>query len=155
MGSALSGIATIAMGQMNASAKGQAAQEDYNDAIKALDYNAARTSQKGTLEAGNIRMAGSRLIAKQKVAYANSGVESTTGTAAAVQADTRGQVELDAQTEANNAAAEVFGFKMQKEYAKKNLQRSLDSANREAIGSALSGAGQIIGSGGMGGFGGG
>jgi hypothetical protein len=153
MGSALSGIATIATGQAKASADAQAATQDQQDEERVLRYNALQAGEKGRFEAGKLRMSGAMLAAKQKVAYAASGVDSTVGTAASVQANTAALTELDAMTAENNAAREVWGYKLQVQQSKKNLQRKYEQYNREAIGSALSGAGQIIG--GAGGVGGG
>lgn len=155
MGSALSGIATIAMGQMNASAKAQAATEDAQEEQRMLAYNAQRAGERGRAEAGRIRSSGAQLVEQQKVAYAASGVALDTGTPASVMASSAGLSEKDALTAENDAAAEVWGYRMQSAQSKKNLQRAYDAANREVIGSALSGSGQIIGSGGMGGGGGG
>lgn len=155
MGSALSGIATIAMGQLKATADARAANEDFDEEQKVLAFNALSARDKGRVDAGKVRMAGTQLAARQKVAYAASGVETTSGTAAAVQADTVGLAEVDAETVENNAAREVFGFQLQSEQSKRNRIRKLQAAERDAIGSALSGAGQIVGSGGIGGGGGG
>jgi hypothetical protein len=145
MGSILSGAGTIATGQMAATAKAWNAAQDSQDEQKALSYSALSAQDKGRLDAGKIRMAGSQLVAKQKVAYANSGVAIDSGTPAAVMESTQGLSELDAQTAENNAAREVWGYRMQQEQSKKNMQRKIDEANREAIGSALTGAGQIVG----------
>jgi hypothetical protein len=152
MGSALSGLATIGMGQWEASAKGQAAAQDAAQEQRILSYNAQVAQEQGTREAGKVRSAGSQLIARQRVAYANSGVDTSSGTPLSVMADTRMLSELDAQTAANNAAREVWGYKMQVEQSKKNLQRTYEGLNRGVVGSILSGTGQIL-SGGM--FGGG
>lgn len=154
MGSALSGIATIAMGQVNATAKARAAAEDAEDEQRALAFNAITAGDKGRLEAGKVRMAGSQLIGRQKTGYATSGVALDVGTPASVMESTAGLAELDAQTAENNAAREVWGYRLQREQSKKNLQRKYDEANREVIGSALSGSGQIMGGGGLGGGGG-
>lgn len=155
MGSALSGIATIAMGQVNASAKAQAAAQDAEDEQRVLSYNALTAGDKGRLDASKTRMGGTQLIAQQKVGYANSGVAIDSGTPASVMADQAAVNELDAKTVENNAAREVWGYRLQREQSKKNLQRKYDEYNREAIGSVLSGSGQMMGSGGMGGGGGG
>lgn len=153
MGSALSGFAQIGMGQMSATAKARGASDDSADEQRVLTYNAIQAGDAGRIEEGKIRMAGSQLIARQKVAYAASGVALDTGTPASVMASQAGLTELDAQTAANNAARRVWGYKMQREQSEKNKDRKIDEAGRETIGSALGGAGQVIG--GAGGIGGG
>lgn len=66
---------------------------------------------RGNTEAGRVRMQGTQLARKQFVAYANSGVDPTQGTAARTQEQTAALSELDAQTVQNNAAREAWGFK--------------------------------------------
>jgi hypothetical protein len=160
MGSALSGFAQIGMGQLEAGSKAQAASDDAADEQRVLTYNAIQAGEKGRLEEGKLRMAGTQLLAAQKVGYANSGVAVDSGTPLAVMESQAALNELDATTAQNNAARAVWGYKMQREQSKKNKDRKVDASGRDAIGSALSGSGQIIGSsfgggGGMGGFGGG
>lgn len=154
MGSALSGFATIGMGQAKAGAEGRAAYEDAQDEQRVLSYNLLAAGDAGRLAVQKIRMSGSQLIAQQKVGYAASGVAIDTGTPAAVMASQRALVELDALTAENNAARQAWGYKLQREQSKRNLQRTLEGKNREVIGSALSGAGQVFESTGSG-YGGG
>lgn len=152
MGSALSGLATIGMSQLEASADAQAATEDHQDEQRVLAFNAQRADQRGRFEGQKIRQQTSQVIGKQKVAYANSGVATDTGTPLSVMADTRLTGEVDAEQAENNAALEAWGYRLERKQSDKNLQRKYDAANRKAIGGALSGSGQIIG--GAGGFGG-
>lgn len=77
----------------------------------ALDA-AADSLQRGYADAGQARRAGAMVAAKQKVAYANSGVSADVGTAANVQASTEALAELDAMTLENNAAREAFGYRV-------------------------------------------
>jgi hypothetical protein len=66
---------------------------------------------RGKLAAGRLRQRGQQLAGKQRLAYAASGIEMTSGTAVDVQAGTQAMVELDAMMLENNAAAEAWGHK--------------------------------------------
>ncbi len=84
-------------------------QADRNTAL--ANAAAQDALARGAQEAGAARMAGSEAAARQRVAYANSGVAADVGTAANVQASTKARAELDAQVLENNAAREAWGYK--------------------------------------------
>lgn len=118
-------------------------------AKRQADRNTARANEaaldalsKGALEAGGARMAGSQTVAKQNVAYSASGVESSTGTAANVQAGTKAQAELEAQVIENDAAREAWGYR--KHGMDYQTQAGLDASkrNREAFGTLLTAGGK-------------
>lgn len=67
--------------------------------------------RRGSIAAGFQRMQGSALVAKQRVAYSNSGVDATVGTPADVAAGSLAFNEFDALTLENNAAREALGHK--------------------------------------------
>ncbi len=73
------------------------------------DALAVDALRRGSFLGGLKRMEGTRLIAKQQVAYEASGVDSTVGTPAQMAGSTRLISELDAQTLQNNAAREALG----------------------------------------------
>jgi hypothetical protein len=73
--------------------------------------DAADALSRGGIAEGQRRMQGSQLLAKQRVAYANSGIEATVGTPADVAASTSLFNEFDAMTIQNNAAREALGHK--------------------------------------------
>ena len=75
------------------------------------DANAVDSLARGAIAAGQARMRGTLLGAKQRVAYAASGVDASTGTAAGVVASTGIYSELDARTLSNNALRESLGHK--------------------------------------------
>lgn len=85
----------------------------------ALDYlnmtgaevGAQDALQRGSMAAAQLRMRGNQLAGQQKAAYAASGVDSSSGSAADTLASTRAMAELDAQTAKNNAAREALGYK--------------------------------------------
>lgn len=71
--------------------------------------NAVLTMQAGGIQAGKLRMEGSKVVAAQRVAFGASGVDGTTGTAADLATGSRLMSELDAQTAINNAARAALG----------------------------------------------
>lgn len=73
------------------------------------DALAVDALRRGSFLGGLKRMEGSRTIAQQQVAYANSGVDSTVGTPAQMAGSTRLISEFDAQVAQNNAAREALG----------------------------------------------
>lgn len=123
--------------------------EGKNDAKQAqankemADMAAADALQRGAAEAGQMRQAGAQLAARQAVAYANSGVDASVGTAANVQAGTAAQAELEALTLENNSMREAFGYK--KHGIDFQTQAGLNAArrNREVAGTILGTAGTI------------
>lgn len=141
IGAILGGVGMI--NDIDANAKeAQAKQKEIAD-NKLLAYSAATDAEvRGGKEAGQTRSAASQLIAQQKVAYANSGIDPTVGTAADVMADTRAMSELDAQTLKNNAAREAWGFR--RHGLKYGQQAGLEAArasNKQA-GTVLGGLGR-------------
>lgn len=103
-------------------------EEGYADAA------AADSLHRGGTAAGLARMDASKLSAEQNVAYANSGVDASTGTAADVQASTNALGEYNAQVIANNAAREAWGHKAtaQSVTLKRQLAKSQEGARQSA-----------------------
>jgi hypothetical protein len=75
------------------------------------DANAVDALQQGAQRAGLARMAGTALAAKQRMAYAASGVDATVGTPAQVQASTALLSEYNAQLAKNDAVRAAFRFR--------------------------------------------
>lgn len=73
---------------------------------------AADAEKRGMDDASRLRGQGDALISAQRVRYAASGVDVTTGTAAEVMAQTRELVTMDEQVLINNAAREAFGLRV-------------------------------------------
>jgi hypothetical protein len=147
VGGALGGLVQIGMTQWAASEKAQAATADQAEEEAGLNFDAAQAQRQGSLEAARMRALGTQMIARQKTAYAASGVDTTSGTPLAVMADTRLMSDLDAARAENDAAVEAWGYRLQKEKSRRNLQRTYDSLNREVIGGILSGTASLISSG--------
>lgn len=119
---------------------------------KVANDAAADAIARGEVESGKARREGTQLIAKQRVAYATSGIDGTSGTAAQVAAESRAMSELDAQTLRNNAMREAWGFKQKAKQIRR--QESFDKAGdtARAVGTVLTGAGKVAGAaGGLGG----
>lgn len=111
---------------------------------KRLAYSAAADAEaRGGVEAGRSRTQGTKLMAAQNTAYANSGVDPTTGTPAAVMAETQAVANLEAQTHLNNAAREAWGFR--RHGLKYGQQADLDAAKASAQNTAtvLGGVGRF------------
>jgi hypothetical protein len=159
MGGMIQGIGTAALGSEQAADEMRSAirQGEYDSA--AADYNSRQALIKGARGAAKARMEGSALIARQRTAYATSGVETTSGTPMAVMASTAGLSELEAQTIQNDAAREAWGYQVSRNASQDNTQAKLRGAQRGQYGSILAGVGQFgqgaIGAGNMFGGGGG
>lgn len=100
----------------------QAKGWETNDAVDAL--------RRGALAAGLQRMKGSQVVARQRVGYAASGVDSTVGTPADVASGTEAFNEFDALTIENNAAREALGHKrtvQQLDQKQKQFNRDADA----------------------------
>ncbi len=157
MGGIIEGVGQAGIGIWKANDDAASANKEWADTDRKLQYDMRVAQQKGSIDSGKTRMLGSQLIAKQKLAYSNSGVDASTGTPASVMADTRLMSELDAETQKNDTAREVWGLRLERTRAKENLKTKLSNIDREATGAVLSGASKAIGGagGGMGGMGGG
>lgn len=115
---AAAGAIDMAFAALQGGMEQQAAFEEFGAETKKNAYNKSLTQlaerdalAKGNYEAGMQRIAGAQLAAKQKVAYANSGVDTTVGTPAEVIASTEQFSEMDAQQIQNNAAREAWGYR--------------------------------------------
>lgn len=83
--------------------------ERLRKAALAESANAVLTMQAGDLQAGKLRMEGSKVVAAQRVAFGASGVDATKGTPADLATSSQLMSELDAQTAINNAARGALG----------------------------------------------
>lgn len=117
---------------------------DTAENVKLAHAAAADAIARGNADAARARMQATQMIARQKVAFASSGVDASVGTAAEAGASTRMFSELDAQTLKNNAAREAWGFKKQAAA----MERQQDLRNRggmvSAGGTALGGIGSFL-----------
>ncbi len=84
---------------------------ELNFASQRSRADASDALSRGGIAAGQQRMRGSALLAKQRVAFANSGVDMNVGTPVDVAASSALFNEFDALTIENNAAREALGHK--------------------------------------------
>lgn len=116
-------------------------QADRNTAL--AQAAAADALVRGGLEGGAARQAGTELAARQHVAFANSGVDASVGTAANVQAATRARAELEAKQLENDAAREAWGYRKHGLDFQTQAGLSASRRGREIAGTALSTAGAM------------
>jgi hypothetical protein len=95
--------------------------------------------ERGNFEAGKQRLLTSQFVAKQRQAYTASGVDASSGTTAAVQADTAALGEFDAQQISINAAREAWGYREQKTQAEENWGLNERNNNRKVTAGTLGG----------------
>jgi hypothetical protein len=106
----------------------------------------ADASARGGQQAGRIRMQASQLAARQRVAFANSGVDITTGTPVQVAAGTAAMGELDAQTARNNAAREAWGYEVTAARYGQQAQLAEQQRVRGLLSSVAGSGGEVAGS---------
>lgn len=107
---------------------------------------AADAYMRGGMEAGRLRTNTTKLIGEQKVGYATSGVDMTSGTPASVIGETRMMGELDAQTIENNAVREAWGFKKKTEQIRRQRDFDRQKAALKMTATFLGGVGDMAGS---------
>lgn len=145
MGGMISGVGTAWLGMEQGADDSRSAIKQGELEVATAQYNQRQAQRKGSLDAQRTRMEGAQLIARQKTAYANSGVATDVGTPLAVMRDTAATNELDALTIENDAARAAFGQKLAREQAVDNKDARLRTIKRQQIGSVLSGIGQFTG----------
>jgi hypothetical protein len=121
----------------------RAKEEEAQQNARLAQRAAVDALERGAREAGQSRIDTSKLIAAQKVAYANSGVDPTVGTAANVQADTRAMGELDAKTLQNNAVREAWGYRTYGIKYQTQAQLAATRGTNQAVGTVLGGLGRF------------
>lgn len=145
MGGMIQGIGTAVLGTEQAADDTRSAVRQSELEVASATYNKRVALRKGSLEAQQLRQEGTQLIARQKVAYGNSGVATDSGTPLAVMADTRRTSELEALRRENDAAAEAWGYDVQRTQSIENKDAKVRAARRAQYGSILSGIGQFTG----------
>jgi hypothetical protein len=144
---ALSGAANDVQGGAAARRQGE-----YQSKVFGIDADLAERQADDAIARGHeaeLRAGrqGKQIIGAQRAAYAASGVDVSSGTPAAVEADTQALSELDALTIKNNAALEAWGYRVQAADYRTKAQMALAAGRNEqtrsqnrAIGTLLSGA---------------
>lgn len=111
-GTVVSANAQASAGEAQAKGSEFQARQDARNAELA-ERAATETEARGGREANQVRAAGRRMQGAQRVAYATSGVDVSSGSALDALADTAMMAELDAQTVKANAAREARGYRAQ------------------------------------------
>lgn len=142
----LTSVASTGLGLIANEQETRAKEKEAQDNARLAQRAAVDSLQRGDREAGQARIGTSRLIAEQKVAYANSGVDPTVGTPAQAGAATRVMGEMDAQTLQNNAVREAWGFRTYGIKYQTQAQLEATHGTNRAMGTVLGGAGRFAGS---------
>lgn len=145
MSGIIEGSVGMFMAPEEARAEQQALKLKYERDVQAADLAIESAREKGAWESGKARILGEKLGREQMVAYANSGVDASSGTAAQVLGNTAALSELDAQQLAINAAREAWGYREQKKQLKENRDLEAGNINRKAIGQGLGSFSKALG----------
>lgn len=107
----------------------------YQREQRAASFAIEGAQQKAAYEQTRQRILATQLSREQNVAYANSGIDPTQGTAGRVQANTAALSELDHQQLAVNAAREIYGLKEAKQQSTEEyLSRARGIRTKKEIG---------------------
>ncbi len=117
-GLAAAGQATVglvgAAGEAGAAREKAAYQREMSELnARGYERQAGEIIDIGNTEAGKVATEGSQIIGAQRAGGAASNVDVSSGSAAAVQSQTRQNVKLDVMTVQNNAWRQAWGFKEQ------------------------------------------
>lgn len=130
--------------------KARAASASADANAQTLDQNARMAEMaaggaidRGEILAGRALMLGGDVAAKQKTAYAASGVVTQSGSPVDVQESTRGLSALDALTARNNAALTAWGYRTQAANFRHQAGVTRTAGQMQAAGAVL---GAIVGS---------
>lgn len=118
MAVAMAGQAVVGMGQAYAQSQALSAKGDYEKRIADINASYSEVAANDALKRGDVeanqRMKQNRaLVGAQRAAFAASGVDPNSGSAADVSAGTRTIGDFDALTIKNNAWREAWGYKVQ------------------------------------------
>lgn len=145
MGSIIEGVAQMVSGTIEGDAASKANKAQYIREQNQADAAIQGARDKGAYETGKLRILNSRVVADQKVAYTNSGVDATSGTAANVQANTAALGEYDAQQAAITAAREVYGYKEGKKQSEQDYWARKTNIEAKGLTSTLGGFAKTAG----------
>jgi len=149
LGTGLAGSYLQAKAEQQQLADKQAADLQNQDLAK---MQAASALQRGGFQAFQLRQRSDTQQSEQRAGFAASGVNSGSGTAAAVQAITGGVGNADAEQAMHNAAQQAWGFQVtanqygaQAEQDKRAEGQVLTGAVLGGIGGGLAGASRLYG----------
>ena len=136
---------------------GKAAQAAANAEADLMDYNAAvadisaqEAKEQGAVEADRYKEQIEGVIGAQRAGYAGQGVDVSSGSALAVQADTAAVAEMDALQITSNAARTAWGYQVEAyDNRKRALYARQEGVQLAAAGRAQANAALIQGAGGI------
>lgn len=130
-------------------AQGKYEEEQHQFNARIADINAEDATARGTREAGIIRRRAKQISGSQRAAYSGQGVDVNTGTAAAIQDETRAMSEEDILTAQNNAWREAWGYRAEASNERFTGRLKRIAAKQEAKNTLITGglqfAGDILG----------
>jgi hypothetical protein len=139
IGGAVSAEATAREGAANAAELERSARQAETARLDAF--------RQGQLAVGRRRLETGRAMGAQRVAFAASGIDGSTGTAAAVAADSERMGELDALQLKANAYREAYGFgeqarglRMRADQTRRNASTNVFNAIAGGVGGAVTAA---------------
>lgn len=144
MGSIVSGLGEFVMG-FNTDHGQSAALDNYNQYRTQANAAIQGAQEQGAFAQEKTRIAGGQLAGEQKLAYTDSGVDPTKGTAAQVQANSAAMNELDAQQQAINAAKTIWGYRQAKQYAYQDFVNKTKTGDAQQTGQILGGLSKFAG----------
>lgn len=124
--------------------QGKSAQEQAEYNAKQAEAQASDAQLRGGIAANQKRQEVRRTIAAQQTKLAANGVETSSGSALNLMADTSREGELDAQTAYANAMREAYGYQSQATAYRYSGKTAMSNAYGQAAGSLLSGAGTAM-----------
>lgn len=145
---ALTGIVGAGF-QMDAEAKATAAKVQEDKVNQQLQLGmAGSVLQRGAWEAQQSLLKGDQVAGQARADFAASGVDANSGSAAAIQAQSKAMAGLDATQAQNNAARQAWGYQVTaNQYgAQQGIDKEL--GQDQEIGTALGAAGGALGAGG-------
>jgi hypothetical protein len=146
-----------AMSVRAARKQGTAAQASANAEADLMDYNASvaeiqaeQTVEQGAVEAARYKEQMEGVVGAQRAGFAGQGVDVSSGSALAVQADTQAIAEMDALQIQSNAARQAWGYQVEAYDSKKRaLYARREGVQLAAAGRAAGTAQLVQGVGGM------
>jgi hypothetical protein len=107
-----------------------------------MEQQAEDSLYRGGIQEQRQRLAGRKLLGRQRVGFAGQGVDVNSGTAALIQADTTAGTEMDALTIRNNAAREAYGLREGAKMERYKADVARQQGRFAAIGSIFNAGGQ-------------
>lgn len=135
-------VAGTALQYDSATKQGQFKEQQDLENIDLAKLQQGDAYQRGESLAGRLRMQAGQLAARQRVAYAVSGVDVRSGTPVQTASSDAAMGELDVQTALNNAAREAWGYKVRQTQLEQQLAQDQSQTDINQKSTLLTGAGQ-------------